>query len=228
MICHDYKCIFVHIPKAAGQSVEHYFLQKVGLDWDSRSPLLLRKNDQPKAGPPTLAHMRAADYVKYHYLSQELFDTYYKFSFVRNPWSRAVSMYKFLGYHTFMSFENFVLYQLPKLMKSKSWFVAPQYDMLYDNDILQVDFVGKFENIDVDFAQVCTHFGFSDKILPHVNKSKSDKFKGLKQLIKNPALLTKLSLTKFKKDYKAYYQSKTTDMINKIYQKDIEVFEYMF
>ena len=30
MICHDYKCIFVHIPKTAGQSIEHVFLNQLG------------------------------------------------------------------------------------------------------------------------------------------------------------------------------------------------------
>ena len=229
MICHEYKCLFVHIPKAAGQSVEHYFLKKVGLDWASRSPLLLRKNDQPKAGPPTLAHMRASDYAKYHYISQELFEAYYKFSFVRNPWSRAVSTYKFLGYHAFMNYKDFVFFQLPKLMQNKSWFVSTQYDMLYENGQLMVDFVGKFETIKDDFAKVCAHLGLEDMALPHINKSEPAKFKGIKLLLKNPSLLGKLYLKKsFKKDYKDYYDSKTREQIQHIYKKDVETFEYEF
>lgn len=229
MICHEYKCLFVHIPKAAGQSVEHYFLKKVGLDWASRSPLLLRKNDQPKVGPPKLAHMRALEYVKFHYLSKELFETYYKFSFVRNPWSRAVSTYKYLGYHTFMSFDNFVFFQLPKLMVNKNFFVSTQYDMLYDQNQLMVDFLGRFENISDDFAKICMHLGFDDKVLPHINKSEPEKFKGLKLLIKNPSLLKKYSFSRhFKKDYKDYYNTKTREQILNIYKKDVETFQYEF
>lgn len=229
MISHDFKCIFIHIPKAAGQSVEHFFLKKVGLDWNSRSPLLLRKNDEPDAGPGTLAHMRAADYVKYHYISQELFEQYFKFSFVRNPWSRAVSTYKFLGYNVFMSFETFVFKHIPKLMKNKGWFIMPQYDMLYENGIKQVDFIGKFEQINIDFQKVCTHLGFTDTNLPHINKSRKQHLKGFKSILKQPGLVLNLGLKKIKSEnYQDYYTEKTKLKIQEMYKKDVEQFEYEF
>jgi len=229
MICHDYKCIFIHIPKAAGQSIEHYFLKKVGLDWDSRSPLLLRKNDEPKAGPPTLAHMRASDYVKYHYTSKELFDQYFKFSFVRNPWSRSVSTYKFLGYEAIMPYDFFVFHQLPKLMLEKSWFIMPQYNMLYENGHKLVDFIGKFEHLKEDFAKVCTHLGFEDSELAHINKSRKQQLKGFKSILKQPVLILNLGSKKIKSgNYKDYYTEKTRLKIQDIYKKDIESFEYEF
>lgn len=229
MISHDFKCIFIHIPKAAGQSVEHFFLKKVGLDWNSRSPLLLRKNDEPNAGPGTLAHMRAADYVKYHYISQELFEQYFKFSFVRNPWSRAVSTYKFLGYNVFMSFETFVFKHIPKLMKNKGWFIMPQYDMLFENGQKLVDFIGKMEHMQVDFQKVCDQLGIVDVNLPHVNKNKRQDFKGFKTLIKNPLLITDISLKKVKSGhYRDYYSEKTKLKILEIYKKDVDEFEYEF
>jgi hypothetical protein len=229
MISHEHKCIFIHIPKAAGQSVEHYFLKKLGLDWNSRSPLLLRKNNEPNAGPPTLAHMQAIEYVRYHYISRQLFDEYFKFSFVRNPWSRLVSTYKFLGFHSIISFKTFIDYQLPVLMKGKNWFVSPQYEYLYHNDVLMVDFVGKFEFLQEDFKKVCERLGFNDNVLPHVNKSKEEHWKGTKALIKNPNLIRKISFKNtFLPDYREYYSAALRDKIHQIYEKDINLFEYAF
>ncbi|MBK8973380.1 MAG: hypothetical protein IPM37_19215 [Hahellaceae bacterium] len=78
MICHDFKCVFVHVPKAAGMSVEHYFLDRLGLTWETRAPLLLRPNDDPSKGPERLAHLYAEEYVRFGYLSQAQFDEYYE------------------------------------------------------------------------------------------------------------------------------------------------------
>ena len=35
MICRPFKCLFVHVPKTAGQSVEQFFMDRMGLDWDT-------------------------------------------------------------------------------------------------------------------------------------------------------------------------------------------------
>ena len=53
MISHKHKTIFVHIPKTGGQSVESVFIEDEGLTWDTRAPLLLRRNDD---GFPDLWH----------------------------------------------------------------------------------------------------------------------------------------------------------------------------
>ncbi len=230
MICHDFKCIFIHIPKAAGQSVEHFFLDKLNLDWGSRSPLLLRFNDEPKVGPCRLAHMKCVDYVKYHYLSQELYDRYFKFSFVRNPWSRAVSFYNFLGYNSVMTFESFAGYQLPILIKKRYWFMMPQYEFLYYKGNLMVDFVGKFENIQNDFKQVCDQLGFPNSDLPHINQSvKKKQLNVLRILIKEPKIITKLSFSRrYKTDFRSYYTKKSKEDVYAIYKQDIDTFGYQY
>ena len=91
MICRSYQCIFVHIPKAAGRSVEMYFIKRLGLDRDNeedRQELLLVDNDDAAKGTEKLSHLSALEYVKCGHVSQLEFDQFFKFSFVRNPWSR--------------------------------------------------------------------------------------------------------------------------------------------
>ncbi|MCA3554398.1 sulfotransferase family 2 domain-containing protein [Aestuariivirga sp.] len=96
MISHFHRTVFVHIPKCGGQSVEQAFLTDLGLSWELRAPLLLRPNDDPRLGPPRLAHLLARDYASYCYLSPELFASYYSFAVLRDPAARALSLYNYL------------------------------------------------------------------------------------------------------------------------------------
>ena len=108
MLCHKYKCIYIHIPKTAGKSIQHVFARQLGLGSKKGSDLLLGMNDNPALGPPELSHLKTSEYVQFGYLSQEQFDSYFKFAFVRNPWDRIVSEYKFRGYPRKTDFKTLV------------------------------------------------------------------------------------------------------------------------
>ena len=220
MICHKYKCIFVHIPKTAGQSIEHVFLNLLGLNWDTREPLLLKFNYDKKLGPPRLAHLKAHEYLKYNYISQSMFDVYYKFSFVRNPWSRIVSFYKYRRYYQLFSFKNFVT----KMMKNKIrdndyWFIGPPYKFIMDhNGEMLVDYVGRFENLQNDFNSICKALGLNEINLPHVNRAR-----------KEISILSFLKQNKReKKHYSEYYDSETKEIVENAYKNDIQIFNYSF
>ena len=233
MIFHKLKCVFIHIPKNAGQSMEHVFLDFAGLTWEMRAPLLLRPNDNPQLGPPRLAHLHANEYVKYHYLSEELFVSYFKFSFVRNPWDRMVSIYKYSRYSLVYDFKYFTKHIfLPKIWRDDYWFVGPQSEFICDSSgNTMIDFVGRFESMQSDFNQVCRRLNITDTPLPHVNKSN--------QSVKNPGVdlkqTVKYLLWQFfgrrlpvYKDYRDYYDDETKEIVEKLYQSDIDLFGYTF
>jgi len=171
VISHKHKCLFIHVPKAAGQSVERFFLNLHGLTWEERGQLLLGRNDNPEKGPPRLAHLTADEFVRHDYIDKATFDSYYKFAFVRDPWERVFSMYRHLRYYPVVSFEQFIFEELKKkLWNGKYWFVRPQVEFVCDaNGEVIVDFVGRFENLQKDFEKVCDTLGLADSNLPHKN-----------------------------------------------------------
>ena len=226
MICEEHKCIFVHIPKVAGQSVEHFFLNKLELDWDTeKDQLYLINNTDPAKGTEKLAHLAASEYVGCGHISQQKFDEYFKFSFVRNPWARLVSEYRYRNYFRYKSFKDFVLNKMPKPgFDDKYRHVMPQFDMLYENGECLVDFVGRFETLQQDFDKVCEHLGFDESKLPYVNSSEK-KSRVIRRKVKN---LIYRNGESSKKHYTEYYDDETLDAVSKYYKNDIEFFGYSF
>jgi hypothetical protein len=213
MISHQHRCVFVHIPKVAGQSIERVFLGLQGLTWEARAPLLLRFNPDPTFGPERLAHLTAVEYVSCGHLEKATFQPYFKFSFIRNPFERLVSEYRWRGLARSMSFRNFVTHYFPRphAYADSSRHVLPQYDFLYDSGgRLLMDFVGRFENLQQDFDCVCQRLGISGSQLPHANPS--------------PETLSNTAM-----HYSHHYDGNDlVDHVARLYEKDLSVFGYRF
>lgn len=200
MISHRHKCIFVHVPKAAGQSIEHMFLSEHGLTWETRAPLLLGHNQDPALGPPRLAHLTAADYTRCGHIPAEDFAAYFKFAVVRNPWDRAVSLYNYMKPGT--DFSTFVHRGLGgKLMRRARWFLRPQVEFLQDGKgALLVDAVLRFETLAEEIEPLRQRLGIG-AALPHENKSAAPPV---------PAIYTPAARRK----------------VSEIYRADVEAFGY--
>lgn len=177
MISHEHKVIFVHIPKAGGQSVEHLFLDSLGLSWEERAPLLLRPNRDRSLGPNRLAHLYADEYVSCGHISQELFDSYLKFAVVRNPYDRIVSeyLYRFQDrpWYRTPSPARFVRRTYPDDFHDTPRHMMPQTRYVMDqNGKLLVDHILRFENIGAEIEALSERIFGERRSLPHHNKTK--------------------------------------------------------
>jgi hypothetical protein len=222
------KCLFVHIPKTAGQSVETVFLERAGLSWAQREAFLLKPNSNPLKGPPRLAHLTAQEYLDYGYISNQDFVQFHKFTVVRNPWDRLVSEYLYQRYP--YSFKDFVFKHFPKLGQDDYQnhhghyrHVMPQHHFLFNEQgEFLVDSVIKFENLEPEFGQVSNAITGLTLNLPHKNKTATSSI-----LANIKKAVTSIKTNGMKtKSYREFYDSETDDWLAEFYAKDIELFNY--
>ena len=223
MIFHKLKTVFVHIPKTGGQSIEHYFYV---LNGNSKEDLLLEKNHNPEKGPYQLSHLRAHEYAECGHLSQNQYQSYFSFAFVRNPWTRLVSEYLHKKLDNKYSFKQFIFDAFPEQDDYSDAYrhVIPQTDYLINADgEMIVDFVGRFENLQQDFEVVCKRLDLEDTQLPHRNSTSS-----LRRTIERKLRHLFVGRDRVKRDYRDYYDQETVDRIAQLYSSDIKMFGYEF
>lgn len=218
-------CLFIHIPKVAGQSIESIFVQRAGLSWQQRGEMLLRPNDNPELGPPRLAHLTAQEYLSLKYTKEADFNQMHTFAFVRNPWERLVSEYQYRKYS--FSFKDFLFKYFPKPddddydnAKDAYRHIMPQYQFICDqHGEVMVDFVGKFESLESDFSEVSKIITGQPLELPHKNQTST---KGIKKMINS------LNLNTSKSHYSTFYDNESREFVAEMYEKDIVLFGYEF
>ena len=178
MINHNLKCIFIEVPKTGSTSIRSI----IGFAKKHHQTIVDIENE----------------------ITKEQFDEYFKFAFVRNPWDRELSLYKYIlmspkhHYHKqCRQFVNFSTYLREGRLSPQ------QYDFLSKHEKNQLDFVGRFENVQEDFDTICDKIGIPRQKLPHKNKTRH-------------------------KHYTEYYDNETKQIVAEKYAKDIEYFGYKF
>jgi len=157
MISNEHKCIFVHMGKTGGSTVETLLDPNISTSHQDRSGEL-GNTDLPKK------HWTASKYKK-HYPNE--FEEYYKFSFVRNPWDMLVSAwewFKFIGWNK-PDFKTFVFGEA-----HKPWFSYENFIMDEDRKEVIVDDIGRFEYLQEDIPRILSKVGLEVGEIPHINK----------------------------------------------------------
>ena len=198
MISHEHKCIFVHIPRCGGTSIE---VALHGKNWFN------------VPGGSQTKHLTASSAKDIY---KDYWDKYFKFSFVRNPWDRMVSLAMFGDFYgvslnsekiDFSKYlEKFSPIEIDPRSNSKKNNVIPVKDSVYLNILdEELDFIGRFENIDNDFGYICSRLNIQKK---NLTNDRDHQFSHL--------------------HYSKYYDDETRQIIAKKYAKDIERFGYEF
>lgn len=187
----DCRCIFIHIPKAAGTSVA---LSLFGQG------------------------SRHVPWFEYKKANAGKFKGYFKFTFVRNPWDRLASSYFFLrkggmdpqdaawaeiNLRQFNDFGSFVRGWVNEENVQTWVHFLPQCYFICDSDgKVMMDFVGRMENMENDFAYVAERLGCNKK-LAKVNAGNN-------------------------RHYSSHYDEETQEIVRRVYARDIELFGYSF
>lgn len=226
MISHEYKCIFIHIPKCAGTSIEtalgHLDKHKGRRGQDHRGIRLIEKPF------PTYHAIKSKENIietlrriKHYNLSSDIgnpnnrrvvsereYNAYFKFAFVRNPWARVYSWYnnvlrdndhkRTLGIQSDIEFHQF----LQKFIGQGA--LRPQTHWLKNfRGEIKLDFVGKFESLAIDFNAVKDALNLHDLRLPHkLNQGSSSYFQA--------------------------YDRPMRTLVSDVYREEIDLFGYKF
>lgn len=203
IISNSKQFIFVHITKAAGTSIKKQLEQSLAWNDLVLGGTVLGEKMQwayhERFGMHK--HSRAKEIQKT--IGRALWDNYFSFTFVRHPYSRAVSLYTYIqklvksaglrryipikrvrkspfwnypatkAYLETKSFSEFIR---NKNLTQRAVAMKPQTEwVLDDNGNKLVDYIGKVETIDYDLKVVSERIGFECNSKKVYNVSKSNK-----------------------------------------------------
>ena len=222
MISHKHKCIFVHIPKCAGTSIEKslgHFEDYAGRDQQDHSSIRMMEPINSKTFSSAenikellkrfLVQIKPAPNPRNKYtVSREQYEKYFKFTMVRNPWARAHSWYKNVTrdklHRAEMQISDSIsFYDFLETFKYKTGLRPQTFWIKNYKGHISLDYIGRFENLANDFEKVCNLMNIEPLKLPH-------------------------ELQRTCNDYRDAYDDKTRDLISRLYREEIELLGYSF
>ena len=201
-----HKFIFAAVPKTGTHSVRRILREHMGPEDMEQVGLFVRRQlPIPELAALQHGHISLAQ-LRPH-LPAEEFDGFFKFAFVRNPFDR------FISYCAFMTRNGDAFARDPRAVMRHFLFTAPQHhrllfqpqhSFLTDGDgRLFTDFVGRVEQMQADFDSVCARIGIPPAPLDKINSAARGA-------------------------YRDYYDQPLIDAVAKVYERDLELFEYEF
>lgn len=200
-----HKFIFVAIPKTGTHSVRQALRQHMGPQ-DLEQVGLFVKKHFPIPELARLQHGHLSLMQIRPYLRDEEWQGFFKFAFVRNPFDRFVS------YCAFMTRDQDSFERDPKGVMRHFLAQPPLQHLLFQPQHLLItdaagnllaDHIGRVEEMQRSYDEICERIGIPTAVLDKVNSSK-------------------------RADYHQYYDQALIDGVAKLYSRDLELFGYEF
>ncbi|OGT80595.1 MAG: hypothetical protein A3H91_16935 [Gammaproteobacteria bacterium RIFCSPLOWO2_02_FULL_61_13] len=206
MISHEKKCIFIHIPKCGGGSVENLIWGWPRRTSDLWMGFVSEYHNKYQTGG--LQHLLGTQ-IRQEF-GNEIFSAYFKFAIVRNPWDRLYSQYhymkqrrdlrEFIGMNEQDDFKRYL--ELIQRRNHVQWEHQCRF-ICDENGEFLVDFLGRFENFDNDVGVILNRLGMEPRELPRVNRTEHGPY------------------------YEAY-DAEDIDLVGSLYRDDIRLLAYTF
>ena len=201
MIINNYKCVFVHVPRTGGTSIEKFFIDNVDEKLKSQVRWVEEWENHEQ-------HLSIQEMLKYNLIDENIMKSYTFFGFVRNPWDLMLSEYKRHQTDKWSSFEKYIL-AMPTLIGSRYTdkrfiYIQPQHKYFDTSEICENLVVKKFESLCDSFDDIKELIGLPEKNLPHENPSTKSK------------------------PYQEFYTPEMKSIVRDIYAEDIERYNYEF
>jgi hypothetical protein len=180
-INHDLKAIFIHVHKTGGTYISYMLHKYYGFkNYYLRRPdhdqfcLSKKKNTKyinyENRIHGVLVYYKTSSYInKKMNMTREKWNTYYKFAFIRNPYDKLVSAWYHINRFNIPFKNYFNLINICNDVEYMHMFLPQVRNIINENGIININFIGKFENLEEDFQKVLKNIGVKN-IIHDVNK----------------------------------------------------------
>lgn len=206
IISHQHRYIFFAVPKTGTHSVRQALREQMGAQDLEQVGLFVQKRFPfPEFANIQHGHISASEIRPV--LGEEVFGTYLKFAFVRNPFDRFVSYCAFMARdtnHMEATPVQFMKHVIRVLNPVGQMLYRPQHSFLTDADgALAMDMVGRNESMQGSYDAICARLGMPNAALGRANASKH-------------------------RPWQEYYDRDLIGWVSDLYRKDLDMFDYRF
>ena len=204
ILSHKHRFIYFAVPRTATHSVRAALAPHLGAD-DWQQERLSAKHVLPIAELARAGHGHIGVRAIRPHLSDDQWNSYFKFGVVRHPYDRFVSVCAFLNRDNEDFARSPVAWMIAAFERDRfvqRMLVRPQIEMLLDhNGELGLDFIGRYEHLAASMKNVAIRTGLDKLVLPHENRS------------------SRLPVSD-------YLTKPLTEILNEFYSRDFEMLNY--
>lgn len=179
IISHRHKFIYFAVPKTATHTIREALRPHLGPD-DWEQQVLFGAQSLPIPDIAALKHGHITATEIQPHLDSAVWQDYFKFGFVRNPYDRFISVCFFLnrGHPDFAATAmEFMKDRLPRKRFQQRVLVRPQHVQLCaDGGEIALDVVGRYESLQQSYDSICERIGIPSTALGRKNSSEHSRY----------------------------------------------------